>query len=227
MLQPGKARDIQRREINEAILQSATLEFAGHGYDGASLRTIASHAGVLQPQINYHFGSKLLLWQDVVNRLMAEIDVALADILRIPAGPRELLAQAIRAWVRFSASRPELVQILIHESTVATSRLEWLVETHVGPITDGLNVLWRDVADMPGAVWFPIEIAHHLLIGAAALPYVCGIESDLLVARRLRLGLNAAPSQEPRVRVERHADALIAAFLPAATETGVNLTQSA
>ena len=42
-----------------SLIEAAVHEFAAHGFDGASTRAIAMRAGVHQPQINYHFASKL------------------------------------------------------------------------------------------------------------------------------------------------------------------------
>jgi TetR/AcrR family transcriptional regulator len=212
MLQPGKSRERQRAEIYESVLAAATTEFARMGFEAASLRTIATAAGVLQPQINYHFGSKLLLWQEAVDHLMAEIDVALAAVLTTHADARKVLSEAIRAFVQFSATRPDLHRMLIHESTAKSARLEWLVNTHIGPISDGLAALWLEVADMPHAATFPSHMTYHLLVGSA-LPYVCSAETELLAARRDRLGLPTWGAEETDP-IERHIQALIRAYVP-------------
>ena len=217
MLQSGKARVRQRADIHAAVLGAAARHFAECGFDGASLRQIASDAGVLQPQINYHFGSKLSLWKEVVDSLMAELDVALAAILQTSANPRHLLAEAIEAIVRSSAARPELSRIILHESTAATPRLVWLIDAHIGPIDDALVVLWQELADWPGARSFPLAVTHHVLM-SAALPYACSPENDLLAARRNRLGLSRldGAAGDP-VWLQGHIDALVTALLPPPT----------
>ncbi|MCY7300024.1 MAG: TetR/AcrR family transcriptional regulator [Ilumatobacteraceae bacterium] len=71
-----------RRDLSEAtrasLLDAAIHEFAAHGFDGASTRAIATRAGVHQPQINYHFASKLDLWRSagctVVRRPGGRVD---------------------------------------------------------------------------------------------------------------------------------------------------------
>ena len=59
---PGGARHAGRRAgesgTREAILAAARAQFADHGYDGATIRTIAAAAGV-DPALVHHFhGSK-------------------------------------------------------------------------------------------------------------------------------------------------------------------------
>lgn len=52
----------------ERILDAAEELFAEHGYDGVTLRRIATSAGVDVALANYHFGKKLDLFQAVFNR---------------------------------------------------------------------------------------------------------------------------------------------------------------
>ncbi len=59
----SSAGDATRRRLVEAAL----VEFAAHGYEGASTRVIAERAGVHQPLINYHFRSKADLWRASVS----------------------------------------------------------------------------------------------------------------------------------------------------------------
>lgn len=41
----------------------AVTIFGQHGFDGASLRTIAEGAGLDPAMVSHHFGSKARLWQ--------------------------------------------------------------------------------------------------------------------------------------------------------------------
>jgi AcrR family transcriptional regulator len=58
-------REIPRRE---RILDAAEALFAEHGYDGVTLRRIATRAGVDVALANYHFGKKLDLFEAVFKR---------------------------------------------------------------------------------------------------------------------------------------------------------------
>jgi AcrR family transcriptional regulator len=53
------------RYTKERILETATLLFAEHGYDGVSLRTIAQASKTHVALINYHFGSKEDLYRAI------------------------------------------------------------------------------------------------------------------------------------------------------------------
>ena len=53
----------------ERILAAAETLFAQRGFDGASLRQLTSDAGVNLAAVNYHFGSKEKLVEQVFRRL--------------------------------------------------------------------------------------------------------------------------------------------------------------
>ncbi len=75
---------------SERILDVAEELFALHGYDGVTLRQIASGAGVDVALANYHFGKKLDLFQAVFDRRAAELNNARLEALRAAqaqAGP--------------------------------------------------------------------------------------------------------------------------------------------
>lgn len=52
----------------DRILDAAERLFMAHGYDGTSMRQITSEAGVNLAAVNYHFGSKEALMQEVFRR---------------------------------------------------------------------------------------------------------------------------------------------------------------
>ncbi|MFT3734209.1 MAG: TetR/AcrR family transcriptional regulator [Rhodocyclaceae bacterium] len=56
------------------ILDAAEALFAENGFDGASMRMITSRAGVNLAAVNYHFGSKEGLFQEVFHRRLAQLN---------------------------------------------------------------------------------------------------------------------------------------------------------
>lgn len=67
-------------KVREAILEAARAQFADQGYDGASLRGIAAHAGVDPALVSYYFGSKSGLF---------------LESLRLPVNPATLIDQLL------------------------------------------------------------------------------------------------------------------------------------
>jgi AcrR family transcriptional regulator len=208
---PSKVRVRRARaDIREALLESALIEFGAKGFDGASTRSIAQRVEAHQPQINYHFDSKEALWTASVDYLFGLLGEALQGV--IPAkltgvDASELaagFARGIRRFVQFAAEHPELNQIMVHEGTANSVRLEWMTDTHVKPFFNGILTAWQ-ILRVAG-IAAPIEggILYYVLIGAASLPYVNAPEVRLLTGRD--------PSTSEWIRA--HANALVAILLP-------------
>mgnify|MGYP002148269546 CR=1 FL=1 len=58
------------------ILDAAEVLFMEHGFDGTSMRMITSRAAVNLAAVNYHFGSKELLIQEVFRRRLTDLNNA-------------------------------------------------------------------------------------------------------------------------------------------------------
>jgi len=184
------------------LLEAAAVEFAAHGFDGASTRAIAARAGVHQPQINYHFASKLELWRAAVDALFAELhaetDAAITDTQT--ASDREVLEASIGAFVRHAARRPELNRIMVHESGSPSERLDWLVETHVKDRFDAVSARWEPLRRSGEVIDIDSLTAFYLILGGGTLLYTNAPEARLISA------LEPTASD----RIEAHTTALIA-----------------
>lgn len=199
-----------RADIREALLESALVEFGAKGFDGASTRAIAQRVEAHQPQINYHFDSKAALWTAAVDYLFALLGEALHGVLPVEMSQVEAsnlgvaFATGIRRFVEFAARHPELNQIMVHEGTAASTRLEWMTETHVRPIFDSVRTAWQILRAAGIAAPLDDGILYYVLIGAASLPYVNAPEVRLLTGRDPR-----SPDW-----IRAHADGLVTVLLP-------------
>ena len=199
-----------RTDIREALLESALVEFGAKGFDGASTRAIAQRVEAHQPQINYHFDSKTALWTAAVDYLFGLLGQDLDGVFPAELSgiePSDLglaFAEGIRRFVAFAARHPELNQIMVHEGTAASARLEWMTETHVKPIFDSIRTAWQILRAAGIAAPLDGAILYYVLIGAASLPYVNAPEVRLLTGRD--------PSRPEWMRA--HADGLVAILLP-------------
>jgi hypothetical protein len=113
-------------------------------------------------------------------------------------------AEGIRRFVEFAAAHPELNQIMVHEGTADSARLEWMTETHVKPVFDAIRTAWQILRAAGIAAPLEGEILYYVLIGAASLPYVNAPEVRLLTGRD--------PSSPEWIRA--HADGLVTILLP-------------
>lgn len=100
--------------VRERILAAARAEFSAHGESAASVRVIASQAGVTAAMINYHFGGKSALHEAVVAEAQGRLMVRLSSALAAPRTSREDLAAAVAgAYFDFLAEDRELQRILL------------------------------------------------------------------------------------------------------------------
>jgi len=82
-----KPEDERQREPRDkfarnAILDAAERLFAEHGYDGVTLRHITQLAGTNIASVNYYFGSKESLFEEMIGRLFRPIDARRLQLLQ-------------------------------------------------------------------------------------------------------------------------------------------------
>lgn len=190
-------------------MASALVEFAERGFEGASTRSIAERVDAHQPQINYHFESKDALWVAAVDHLFEMLGASLAEVP--PADPNGTVeelaawyAASIRQFVRFAARHPELNRIMVHEATSTSGRLEWMVDTHIRPIYEGVASIWQQLVDAGIAAPIHPAAIHYVAVGASSLLFVNAPEARLLA------GIEPT---DPEF-VEIHADGIVAMLLP-------------
>lgn len=85
----------------ERILGVAETLFARHGFAGASLRQVTAAAKVNLAAVNYHFGSKESLIEEVFRRRLDELNrYRLAALAAVNANPEHVLEDVLDAFVR-------------------------------------------------------------------------------------------------------------------------------
>lgn len=191
------------------IIEAALQIFGDQGYDGAMTRDIARAAGVQQPLINYHFGSKEGLWQAAVAHLFQLLSARVADTLPRLASldAREAFALVLRRFVHFNAEHPELTRLMIKETTARSKRLEWIVEKHTRPTFEAVLALIRSAQRAGSLRGIDPASAYYLFMGAATGVFVMAPAYELLT------GIDPF---DP-ARRDAYADAVVALFLPEAT----------
>ena len=100
-------------ERRDRLLSAALAAFAREGYHGASIGAIAAAAGISKPVVYDHFGSKLELYEAVVEREAARLlerASAAADLA--PERLEERLRESVTAVLRFVRSEPDASRVL-------------------------------------------------------------------------------------------------------------------
>jgi len=115
----------------ERLLPAALTIFAQRGYEAANLRQIAALANVDVALIAHRFGSKLGLWQAVVEDLAHGFVRELAS--RAPAGDLDRMLDVL---VDLNCNRPEVAIFLVREGVDNDARYEFLQQRMVKPVHD-------------------------------------------------------------------------------------------
>jgi AcrR family transcriptional regulator len=128
------------------ILHSATHHFAEFGYDGASVRDIASAAKVNAALINYYFRSKDELYRAVVVQSvqrLAEARVAVLDGLEKKAAGQPIPVEVILA----ATTGPVFAESMSpHTDRRAYTRFLSRLFTHPGPET--VSIIFGGLKDL-------------------------------------------------------------------------------
>src|SRR6185369_4682671 len=112
----------------ERILAVAIRSFSTVGYEGTTTAGVAREAGVTQPLVHHHFGSKEGLWQAAMEELFRDVRALTAPSDGTPA---ERLLGPIERFVRFVAARPEATRIVAREGAAPSPRLTYLVDRYL------------------------------------------------------------------------------------------------
>jgi TetR/AcrR family transcriptional regulator len=193
----------------ERILDDALASFGARGYEATSLDALAAGLGVTKQAILYHFASKELLLEAVIDRSAAELAATLEEALRAADGAGgggwERIEAIVRSVFRLAARRPELLGLLREVTRLgppAATRLNEALDPLIARATGFL-------ADEMAAGTMRRQEPRLLLLSAYSA--VIGVATEVEVLRALGI--------EPTLRslVRRRAELL--AFLRSALVT--------
>lgn len=177
-----QGRSIEKRT---RILAAAAQEFADHGFDGATTRSIAARADVRHALVIYHFETKLGIWQAVMrdvfhwfkdafqSRMIALEDVDDVTKLR--------LLQA--DFIHLAAKHPELHWLMSHEAGRGGERLNWLLDNLLQDSFDMFRKLIKGAQAIGCYVEGDPDHLHYLFIGAARRIFMFSSEVTLVTGR--------------------------------------------
>lgn len=97
------------------ILVAATKLFASHGYEGASLQSIADAVGVAKQTLLYHYPSKDLLRRAVIDNVFEHWRRTLPAILQAVTSGRRRFTALTEELVRFFDSDRDRARLLARE----------------------------------------------------------------------------------------------------------------
>lgn len=112
---PGRPPQKEEQDARLALIEAAAGLFAEHGFEGASLRTVAASAGVTPAMISYYFEDKAGLLRAVVVAGLERVLDALRSALAAERLGRELIPILIGAYVHALNRDPWIPKIIVRE----------------------------------------------------------------------------------------------------------------
>ncbi|PTD95950.1 TetR/AcrR family transcriptional regulator [Pseudothauera lacus] len=190
-------------ETRSRILDAAEELFVEHGFEATSMRMITSQAGVNLAAINYHFGSKDALIQEVFRRRLTELNrqrLAMLDKLEADAGGAPLkpsrIVEAFFGTALVLAADTEhgghtFMRLLGRTYTEPNAFVrQFLAEEYAEVLERFLGALYRSLPDVPREeiLWrfhFMMGAMSYAIAGTDALQLFAGKFDDADPARLL------------------------------------------
>jgi AcrR family transcriptional regulator len=168
-----------RTSTKDRILDAALVSFASPGYDATSLDALAGGLGVSKQTILYHFSTKEILLEAVIDRSAHELSTAFETALRRAGQGIERVEAVVRSVFRLAGRRPQLLGLVREVSRLgppATTRLTAALEPLMARATGFLE---REMA----AGRMRSQDARLLLLNAYSV--VIGAATEVEVLRAL------------------------------------------
>jgi len=106
---------MEKLASRERILHAAVVLFARHGFTGTGLRELATIAGVNLAMINYFFGSKMGLLQEILDGFFKEYLLIADNELRGSASLAIKLSRFIHSAVSYFELKQDVLLVAITE----------------------------------------------------------------------------------------------------------------
>ena len=183
--------EVRNIDTRERILDAAERLFMAHGYEGTSMRQITGDAAVNLAAVNYHFGSKESLMQEVFRRRLDWLNEerlrVLDEMERAAAGkplkPSQIVDGFFGTLLRLADDdrRGGIVFLRLLGRTHAEPSefiRAFLADEYAGVIERYQQALFRALPDVPRAeiVW-----RFHFMLGATSYA-IAGTDALRLVA---------------------------------------------
>ena len=107
------SRKVQQRAIDtrNRILGAALALFSEHGFSGATMDAVALKANANKQRIYAYFGSKQQLFEAVVLKLFADVDLFSGNEMA-ECPPCELSRRLLDGFIKVRAAHPEFWRLL-------------------------------------------------------------------------------------------------------------------
>jgi len=199
--------EVRSPDTRERILDAAERLFMAHGYEGTSMRQITGEAAVNLAAVNYHFGSKESLMQEVFRRRLDWLNEERMRVLNemeaaaggLPLKPSQIVDGFFGTLLRMADDdeRGAVTFLRLHGRTLTEPSefiRTFLADEYAGVMERYKAALFKALPDVPKAeiVWrfhFMLGATSYAIAGTDALRVVTDwqIEASDTVDRTDRL----------------------------------------
>ncbi|GKU81582.1 forespore capture DNA-binding protein RefZ [Niallia sp. NCCP-28] len=120
-----------KRNSKDSIIEAAITLFNRNGYDGTSIRDIASHAHVNVANISYYFNGKHGLLEycftSYFEKYLEKIEDVYRDILLEPTEKLKKIAESI---IHFQCLHPHLTRFVLREVSIDSQVVREIMSTY-------------------------------------------------------------------------------------------------
>ena len=99
----------------DRILKAAEDAFSADGFNGTRLDDIAKRVGIRSPSLLYHFESKEKIYEEVIQRVMTDLGMALIGPLSLEGTYEERFTELVNTYLEFLRVRPAFPRLLLRE----------------------------------------------------------------------------------------------------------------
>lgn len=182
---PGRPRDEERTERRRAEILEATVQlFAECGYAQTDLQELANRLGVGKGTVYRYFATKEELFFAAVDYGMCQLTAAVDAAADAAPSSFARIEAAIRAYLLFFDSHPEIVELLIQERAQFRDRKQHTYFVHCDRNIEPWRALLQNLMDdgvlRPMSPEKMTDVISNLLYGTMFTNYFTGRAKPLV-----------------------------------------------
>ena len=163
------SRGLKGEQTALRILDAAEALFAEHGYTGASMRDVATEAGLRTPSLYHHFPNKQSLYEAVLERGIRPVFEALSEVVQTRTRAQRDTGQVVQRAMALVAQHPNLPRLIQHETLAGGRRLTPMLLAWIQPVFERAHEMVE--ASSAATRWrpdqFPLLVLamYHVFVG--------------------------------------------------------------
>jgi AcrR family transcriptional regulator len=169
---PRTAPDVTP-DVKQQLLSVATRLFSDRGFSGTSIQAVADEVGITKPSLLYHFPSKEILREAVLNDLLGQWEARLPQVLAAATAGTDRFDAVFGEAAAFFQEDPNRARLILREVVDRPKETRERLGSRVSPwvrlLTDAIRTgqeAGRVRADVDPEAWL-IEVVV-LVIGTYA-----------------------------------------------------------